>query len=110
VTGTRLEDVLTQAEGEARVLKRHGQKAHAESLERLCADVRSAAADYLAFISEPDARLRSGHSVEWLRSQFARWESEGNAEKRHGKRYYRACVVPQREHLSAARLAGRIGA
>jgi hypothetical protein len=102
-----LEQVLADAREEAAVLKRAGHPVQAAGLDRLCDAVARAAEDYLTWLTEPDARLQSGRSVEWLRGQFPRWMDQGLARLNGRKREYRALIVPRRANLSAAREAGR---
>lgn len=110
-----LAQVLADARGEAAVLRRSGHQGQADSIERLCDRVTVAAEDYLRFIPEEDAVLRSGRSHTWFRSRFQEWEREGNARWEHestrrrgrGRRMYRQLVVPHRANPTAAREAGR---
>lgn len=102
-----LEQVIADAREEAAVLRRHHQAAIADAIGRLADAVQASALDYLNWLSESEARLRSGHDVPWLRARFAQWAEQGLAEWRGAKRYYRAVVIPQRPNLDAARAAGR---
>ncbi len=102
-----LEQVLADARGEAAVLRSHGHKAQAESIEKVCEAVTGAAYEYLNWLSEGEARLRSGHSTEFLRARFAAWNEQGLSRWNGKKREYRAVVVPQRANREAAREAGR---
>lgn len=102
-----LEQVLADARGDAAVLRRHGQAAVAEALERLADAVSVAAEDWLVFLSETDAHLRSGLSEKWLRARFAQWEREGHARMKGGEHQYRACIVPRRARIGAAAERGR---
>lgn len=102
-----LEQVLADAREEAAVLKRAGHPIQAAGLERLCDAVAGAAEDYLTWLSEGDARLMSGRSVEWLRGRFAGWLALGLARMNGKRREYRALIIPRRANLSAAREAGR---
>lgn len=100
--------VLADAREEASLLRKHGHPEQAESIAKLCDEVSTAARDYLWWLSESEALLRSGRSLRWLRSHYREWEGTGNARKDdRGGRHYRALVVPQRAHRSAAREAGR---
>ena len=104
-----LEEVLADERGAAQVLRANGHAHDAELIERVCDRVSAAAQDYLRWLSEPDARLRSGRSAAWLRARFPEWASEGHAELRRGVRYYPQCVIPQRADITAAREAGLRG-
>lgn len=105
-----LEELLANWREDAAVLRRTGHQAEAERRERDARDVADAAADYLEWMTEEDARARSGRSVEFFRQRFTEWERAGYARKRGRKREYRTIVVPRRANLSAAYEAGRRGA
>lgn len=100
-----LEAVLSQWRADAEVLERHGHADHAKDIKKLCLEVESAAADYLAFIEESSASRRTGRSEKWLRAHYPEWEKSGHARKHAGKRYYRGIVLPLRSENSAARAA-----
>jgi hypothetical protein len=102
-----LEQVLADERGQAAVLRAKGHPHDAALLEALCDRVADAAEDYIRFISESDARLRSGWSVDRLKGRFPQWEREGHAEKRGRERYYRQLVIPQRVNPSAVRAEAR---
>lgn len=103
-----LSQVLADAREESQLLRKHGHPEQAESIVRLCDAVQGAARDYLWWLSEAEAALRCGHAIRWLRRKYREWESTGNARRdARGERWYRALVVPQRAHQSAAREAGR---
>ena len=102
-----LEQVLADFREEAAVLKRAGHPVQAAGIDRLCDAVAEATEDYRTWLSESDARLQSGRSVEWLRGQFPRWLDLGLARLSGKKREYRAMIVPRRANASAAREAGR---
>lgn len=104
-----IEQVLADERGQAAVLRANGHASEARIIERVCDSVSESLREYLTWLSEPDARLRSGRTVEWLRGRFAEWASEGMAEVRSGRRYYRAVIVPLRAHASAAFEAGARG-
>jgi len=96
-----LEAALATAIEDVRAVQRMGGSCHPEAVLRLLGSIAAAAEPYTRWLSEADAMLRSGRRVEYLRSRFARWEAQGLAEKRGGRRYYRAHVIPQREHRAA---------
>lgn len=102
-----LEDAIADERGQAQVLRAKGYSHDALLIERLCDRFAAAAEDYLRFLSEPEAELRSARATEWFRSRFAGWEEMGHAKKVNGKRYYRMLVIPQRANLSAVREEGR---
>jgi hypothetical protein len=88
--------VLEAWRADAALLERYGHDTQAATIRQLCTDVERAAEDWLQWLSETDAVLKSGHAAPWLRARFAEWARAGHAEKRRGVRYYRACIVPQR--------------
>ena len=104
-----LETVLADWREKASVLRGVKHTHDAELIDAICDEVARSAEDYLRFVSEPDAMLRSGKSADWLRARFSEWEQQGHAEMRKRVRYYRAVVVPRRPDLEAARAMGRKG-
>ena len=107
MTDLRLDQVLADERGQAAVLRAKGHPHDAQLIEALCDRVQVAAEDYIRFISETDARLRSGWSVDRLKGKFPQWEREGHAERRGRDRYYRQLVIPQRVNPSAIRATAR---
>lgn len=106
MTETTLEQVLADAREEAAILLRNGHRGQAETLERFLDAVHAAAEDYLTWLTEPDAHLRSGHSVKALRARFPALLAQGLARLDGRRRLYRACAISQRAHVEAARRAG----
>lgn len=103
------EDVLTDWREDAQVLRGRGHTRDAEALERCAEEIAASLAPFITWVSEPDAMLRSGRAVDFFRSRFGSWHSQGLAEMRGRTRYYRAAVIPLRAHPSVARLAGLRG-
>jgi hypothetical protein len=99
----RLETLLASELENAAVLRANGHAAQAASIERVVAGVKENAALYLEWLSESDARMRSGKGVDFFRARFATWERDGLAELRGRTRYYRGVVVPRRTLLSLVR-------
>jgi hypothetical protein len=99
----KLEYVLADALGDAAVLRSNGHAAQATSVERVVEAVKAASPLYLEWLSEPDARMRSGKGVDFFRARFAGWERDELAEMRGRVRYYRGVVVPRRSLLSIVR-------
>ena len=81
-------------------------KDDAELLETCADEMFTALFDYLEWLSEPDARLKSGRSRDYFRAHFAEWQALKMAEMRGRTRHFRSVIVPQRAHASAAKLAG----
>ncbi len=105
-----LEQLLADWRGDAQVLRRRGHDREADQLEWFADAVARAAEDYLRWLSEDEALLRSGRSRGWLRSQFPEWQRAGHARRdgrKRRKRWYRMLVIPQRANPLAARESGR---
>ncbi len=98
-----LEQVLADYREEAAVLRVHGHRAQAESMDRMADDIATVMVDYLTWLSEDDAMSRSGRGKDYLRARFGGWLGNGMAEFRGRVRYFRACVIPVRVNLDLAR-------
>lgn len=101
-----LAQVLVAWRSDAGVLKRHKQHALAAQLEQCAEAVERAAADWLTWLSESDAMIRSGKTREWLRAKFSEWQRDGHARVTGRDRQYRRVIVPVKRTLSHAREAG----
>jgi hypothetical protein len=101
-----LETVLADWRETATALRRADSE-KAALVDRICDAITAAAEDYLRWLSEADARLRSGWGLQRLRAHFPEWERGGNARRNGRKREYRQVVIPQRANTIAARDAGR---
>jgi hypothetical protein len=103
-----LADVLADARGEAAVLRRNKASFSIERVELLCDEVSEAASDYLRWLSEADARLKSGLALRTLRRRFRELQECGLARynPRH-EREFRACAIPPRPAVAEAREAAR---
>jgi len=103
-----LADVVADWRGDAAVLRRRGNGASADILDRCADEATRAAEEWLLWLSEGEAQLRSGYSVAWLRSRFDAWRREGHARQtgRH-TRLYRACIIPRRANVATAAERGR---
>lgn len=104
-----LETVLADWRAKARVLDGAGHANDARLLDDFADAVAAAAEDYLRWVSEADARLRTGWSVDRLRARWHELAKEGHAEMRGRVRYYRALVLPRRPDVAAARARGLRG-
>lgn len=103
-----LEQVIADARGEAAVLRRSGNVGQAEYVEALCNAIADAAGDYLRWLSEGDAFLKSGLSSRTLHRRFRDLQECGLARfNAKGHREYRACAVPSRPAVNEARERGR---
>jgi hypothetical protein len=101
-----LDQVLTDAKEQASVLRYHGHHDQARALEDFVSRVSGAASEYLAWMSETEATLYTGRTVEWLRGRFAAWEQRGLARYEHRRRHYRRIILEHRGNAEAARAAG----
>lgn len=102
-----LEQVLADLRDEAQVLRKHKDARVADVIDDIVDRVKGAAEDYITWLEEDDAILRSAHQRRWFRQQYATWAAEGNAKTEAGRYYYRQIIVPQRANASAAYEAGR---
>lgn len=97
-----LDDTLKRWEVLAGAADDLHQPAVAKLVRDIVQSVRESAADYLTFLSEPDAKLRSGRALRWLRERYPVWEASGDAYTESGRRYYRQCVVPTSKAIREA--------
>lgn len=73
------EEVLASIREDAAVARRLGHEHDAKLLEQTANRVASSIDEYLTWISETDARIRSGHTSAWFRARFPEWERQGLA-------------------------------
>lgn len=98
-----LDQVLADFREDATVLRANGHGTQAQTLERVLDAVREAAADWLAWLSETEAQLRSGRGPDYFRTRRQIWADDGLAEQRNGRRwFYRRVIVPRRKLSSIA--------
>lgn len=103
-----LEQVLADWRGDAAVLRRQGHSAQADMLGERANEVAEAAYEYITWLSEGNAALRSGRKPSWLRQRFKEWAEAGHARRgAKGQREYRMLIVPARANIESAREAGR---
>src|SRR5574338_830094 len=94
-----IEQVLADARGELPVLRKHGQSALADAIERLCDEMAEAAEPFTRWLSETEAVLGSPHAAPWFRQRFRAWEKQGLARwspRNKQERQYLSVIVPQR--------------
>jgi hypothetical protein len=84
-----------------------GHAHDAELIRAILDEIEQAAEDYLTWLSEAEAKLWTGHRVQWLRARYAELEPDGNAKTERGTRFYRAICLPRRVNADEARAAGR---
>lgn len=105
---TDLDTVLARWRTDAAALRRNGEPAKAAVLERCAEETETAAAEWLTWLSEEEAAIRSGRSVTWLRARYRDWQPQGHARQvGRAVRIYRAAVVPRRLALVRAADMGR---
>jgi hypothetical protein len=102
-----LEQVLASAEAEAAVLRLNGHVQQADSVVRLAQAVRTAAADYLDWITEGAARLRSGRGEDYFKARRDSWAEQGLAERRGRRWFYRRCIIEHRKPAALTRAEAR---
>jgi len=102
-----LEVVLADFREEAAVLRRNSHVGQAETIDRVCDEVVVAARDFVQWITEGEAQLRSGRGPDYFRARRAVWEEDGLAQRRGRVWYYRRCVVERRKMLSVTRAEAR---
>ena len=100
------EDLIERWEADIVSFRRNDSDKEADGIERKLREITEAFHEYLTWISEPDAELRSGHTKEWLRDRFKPWQRSGHARKQGRVRWYRMVVVPQRERMREEYEAG----
>ncbi|HET8771892.1 MAG TPA: hypothetical protein VFM71_12985 [Gemmatimonadaceae bacterium] len=100
--------VIARWRADEDALRRCGNVVGADLLKRCADEATEAAEEWLTWLSEADAALRSGRSIPWLRARFEGWKREGHA-RQTGRttRVYRAAIVPRRANLVQAAEAGR---
>jgi len=103
-----LADVIADWRGDAAVLRRNGNAAGADILERCAREAAASAEEWLLWLSEGDAALRAGRSVSWVRGRFEQLRREGHARQtsKH-TRIYRACAIQTKADVVGAAEAGR---
>ena len=103
-----LEQVLADAREEANTLRGAGHGGQADYIDRLLDAVQESAHDYLTWVNETEAKLRTARPVAWLRGRWPGWRRDGNARLgRDGGREYRLIVLPRRADVAGARAAGK---
>lgn len=104
-----IEVVLGDFREEAAVLRLNGHTAQAATLERVLDAVRESARDFVEWISEGEAKLRSGRGDDFFRARRAVWAEDGLAQQRGRTWYYRRCVIERRKLTSVTRAEARRG-
>lgn len=101
-----LELVLADWREKASTADYLGHTKDAELIRKVVSEVEAASVEYVTWLSESEASLRSGRSNEWLRARFPEWEREGHARRDGRERRYRMLVIPRRADAAGAYQAG----
>jgi hypothetical protein len=102
-----LEQVLADARGELPVLERRNGSWSPKDIREFVERVALAAEEWLTWLSEGDAAIRSGYSEVWLRGRFEQLRRDGHARLSGRARQYRACAIPRRANIASAAARGR---
>lgn len=103
-----LAQVIADAREEVAVLRRAGHGQQADYVDALLDNMHAAAEDYITWLSESAAVLKSGLSVKTLHRRWRELLDSENARFNvKGEREYRSCAIPNRPDVAAAREAGR---
>ena len=102
-----LEQVIADARGELPVLERRNGSWGSKDIREFIDRVAAAAEEWLTWLSESDAAIRSGYSEVWLRGRFEQLRRDGHARVNGKHRQYRACAIPRRANVAAAANRGR---
>lgn len=102
-----LEQALAIAKDDVKTTGRMGGTIHPQAALDMLAAIERAAEDYLTWLPESTAMVRTGRSRRWLRAQYPAWLDQGHARQVNGERCYRALILPRRANPSAAYEAGR---
>lgn len=99
-----LGQVVADAREEARIIARMGNAQQAEYLTKLLDKITESTEDYLTWLSEERAQIKSGLSYRTLRRRFRELQECGLARYnlKH-EREYRSVAVPSRPEVAAAR-------
>lgn len=103
-----LQSVIDRWASDAVVLRRNGETRLADTLERCVREATGAAEEWLTWLSEADAALRSGHGKTFFRARREEWRRQGHARQvARFKWEFRAAVIPRRANVMRAAEEGR---
>lgn len=105
-----LETVLADMASDADALDRTGNVKQGEYLRASITRIRQAAEEWLTWLSEPEALIRSGFKLDWLRGRFETLRREGHARLVGRNRQYRQCAIPRKANTVSAANRGRAAA
>lgn len=105
-----LGEVVANWREDANVLRSRGYQIEAERLDAMAQEVYGVAEDFMTWLSEDMAYLKSGLSRRTLRRRFRELQDCGLARynAKHEKEY-RSCAIPPRPDAAAAKAAGLAG-
>lgn len=105
-----LEQILADTREEAAILEQNHAAFSVARLRTLLDDITDAASEFLTWVSEKEAMIRSGHKEPWFRKRFPEWHRQGHARfnaKRPRERQYRLLVVPLDHDMESVRADAR---
>jgi hypothetical protein len=102
-----LEQVLADAREEAQVLRANRASFSVERVEQLLDAISESAEDFITWLSEGDAAIRRGVTVQTMASYFTAMLRDGNARLSGRQRQYRQSAVPRRANTAAAAARAR---
>lgn len=102
-----LAQLLADAREETTILEANHAAMSVSRVRQLLADIEASAEEWITFLSEGDAMVRSGYTAAWLRGRFDAWARDGHARLVGRARQYRACVIPRRADTMTAAARGR---
>ena len=91
-----LASILGTMDEDAAVYERNGDSARAQALRARAEEIRAATAEYLTWLTEEQAGLRSGESRTRIKSLALKYVAAGHARVVGRKYLLRACIVPKR--------------
>lgn len=98
-----LKDMFADAEEEAAMLDANEAKFSPSRVREMLREFRAASDDYITWITEREAMIRSGHKEPWFRKQFQIWQQMKHAKVNdRGQRMYRRLIVPLRRDEGAS--------
>lgn len=104
-----LGQVLIDRREEVAMLARAGASVQSDYLDALLDEIKAAAKEYVTWLCESDAMLKSGLSERTLRRRFREMLDCGTARWGKTGREFLACCIPYRPDVDAARARGRGG-
>lgn len=104
------EEVIANLHERVTMLRAEGHPIQAQSMARAIEELVATLPEYLTWLTEGEAVLYTGRSVQYLRARFGAWAARGMARwdpARPRIRQFRRCVLEHRGNADAARELGR---